>query len=161
MTRALLDRGVKSAGVEGVYNSWKRMVARCTDPDDAAFENYGARGIAVCAEWRDFATFCRWAQSNGWARGLTIDRHDNDGGYAPENCRWVTRLVQNQNMRKTHRLASGEAAVELARTSGVPLGTFRSRIAWGWPADLAATAPRGARLRSLLNGRVYLREAGR
>ena len=37
--------------------------------------------------------------ANGYEKGLTIDRIDNDGNYEPSNCRWVTKKVQQRNQR--------------------------------------------------------------
>ena len=54
----------------------------------------------MCDEWRyDFWAFADWAMENGYRDGLTIDRKDNDKGYSPDNCRWITRYEQNQNKR--------------------------------------------------------------
>src|SRR5882672_1662698 len=38
------------------YNAWSRMRDRCGNPQSPAFENYGARGIRVCAQWETFET---------------------------------------------------------------------------------------------------------
>lgn len=68
------------------------MIKRCYNPKAMGYEHYGARGIEVCKEWReDKLAFNNWAVSNGYRDGLTIDRIDNDKGYYPENCRWVTK----------------------------------------------------------------------
>jgi len=77
---------------------WIRMLSRCYNKDDKDFRNYGKRGIAVCHQWTISPTsFIKWALLNGYRQSLCIDRINNDGDYSPSNCRFVTRLVSNQN----------------------------------------------------------------
>jgi hypothetical protein len=77
------------------------MLDRCENPKNDRFSRYGGRGITVCAEWHDWNAFREWAYANGYSKGLTIDRVDNDGNYSPENCVWATR---RQNNRHTSRI---------------------------------------------------------
>lgn len=83
-----------------LYKTWAGMKARCTNPNTTGYENYGGRGIRVCAEW--MASFEAFAQHIGErpGPGYSIDRIDNDGHYEPGNVRWATRAEQNQNQRK-------------------------------------------------------------
>lgn len=84
-----------------LYHIWNGMIGRCYRKGHNTYDNYGGRGITICAEWReDFLAFREWALSHGYADNLTIDRIDNDGNYEPTNCRWVTVSVQNTNRRK-------------------------------------------------------------
>ena len=74
-----------------LYNIWRGMKTRCHNPNDKDYPHYGGKGITVCSEWADdFACFQRWALKNGYERHLTIDRIDNDSGYLPSNCEWIT-----------------------------------------------------------------------
>ena len=82
-----------------MYSSWDHMKQRCLNPKNSNYNYYGERGITICAEWRSFEKFKRWALKNGWKNGLTIDRIDPDGNYEPSNCRWTTQIVQNRNTR--------------------------------------------------------------
>lgn len=87
-----------------LYYAWQSMWQRCTNPNHHKYHLYGARGISVCDEWRDFVPFARWALANGYGRGLSIDRINNDGGYCPGNCRWADVITQNNNKRNNHRV---------------------------------------------------------
>jgi hypothetical protein len=54
----------------------------------------------MCDDWRyDYDAFEYWAYQNGYNDSLTIDRICNDGDYTPENCRWVTKIIQDNNKR--------------------------------------------------------------
>lgn len=90
-----------------LYECWDHMKQRCHNSNYPGFKDYGERGILVCPEWREsFVVFRDWALSNGFAEGLEIDRIDVDKGYQPDNCRWVTELIQARNKRNTRWLTA-------------------------------------------------------
>ena len=84
-----------------LYWAWKAMKQRTQNPKCQAYKNYGARGITICDEWQKFEPFLEWAKSNGYEQGLELDRKNNDSGYSPGNCRWVTRRENVNNRRVT------------------------------------------------------------
>jgi hypothetical protein len=113
-----------------LYNIHAGFLGRCTNPNDNAFHNYGGRGITVCQEWLDdVEVFIDWALSNGHDQSLTLDRRDNDLGYSPKNCRWITPAEQARNRRSTvltheqadaikELLALGAPSTVIARAGG-------------------------------------------
>lgn len=92
-----------------LFDVWRQMKQRCQNPNHKAYVHYGGRGITVCDEWKNsYDVFYEWSMANGYdetaPRGqCTIDRIDNDKGYSPDNCRWTTMSVQNNNHRKRTR----------------------------------------------------------
>jgi hypothetical protein len=103
-----------------VYTAWQNMKARCLRPNNAKYHRYGGRGIKICDEWLDCATFASWAFANGWAPGLTIDRKNNDGNYEPSNCHWISK-GRNSRKKSTTKLTYARAREIFNRaTAGEP-----------------------------------------
>lgn len=82
------------------YAAWGAMIQRCTNPRHPRWKYYGARGITVCARWRQ--SFDAFLADMGRKPhpSLTLDRRNNDGHYEPGNCRWATWTEQRANRRK-------------------------------------------------------------
>lgn len=101
-----------SNGASKLYQVWQGMKQRCSNPDHVGYRHYGGRGVIVCEEWGgSYEAFRDWANANGYAAGLTLDRENNDGDYEPSNCRWATWTVQNNNKRNSKRRAPNDATV--------------------------------------------------
>jgi hypothetical protein len=93
---------------------WGGMKARCYSANHAMSRHYGARGIRVCDEWlNNVDAFITWSISNGWSRGLQLDRVDNDGDYSPSNCRYVSGSANVRNSSATKLTA--DLVVEIRR----------------------------------------------
>lgn len=80
---------------------YKNMKSRCYCESNVGYKDYGGRGIYICDSWLEsFKNFYVDMQA-AYAPGLEIDRIDNDKGYSPENCRWVTRAENCRNTRSS------------------------------------------------------------
>jgi len=129
-----------------LYTVWYSMKQRCLNSNSLAYPNYGGRGITVCPEWMGFDLFYEWATSNGYQQGLEIDRADNDKGYTPDNCRFVTPTVNANNKRSTVKVtAFGETKsvyewVNDPRCAVKPK-LLQERVRLGWDGEKAVSTP--------------------
>ena len=93
-----------------LYPVWANMLARCTNPSDTGYQNYGGRGITVCERWHHFRFFAEDMMPS-YRPGLTIERMDVNGNYCPDNCTWETRSNQSVNRRRFKNNTSGQTGV--------------------------------------------------
>lgn len=127
-----------------LYGVWNSMRQRCENPNTEHYHNYGGRGICVCAEWKQYYNFHKWAIENGYREGLSIERRDVNGNYCPENCTWIPFTNQMKNRTNTRRIAyRGNAYTfeELESLTGIPKRTLKGRYERGWDAEHIVNAP--------------------
>lgn len=102
------------------------MKGRCGNPRNHKYPLYGGRGIRVCARW--ICSFAHFLADMGPkpSSAHSIDRIDNDGNYAPDNCRWALPRTQSQNTRRNRFLTFNgrtRCISEWARERDIPPGS--------------------------------------
>lgn len=132
----------KVGQVSRLHAIWRGMKKRCNPKNNpSATRRYAARGVAVCDEWRDsFPAFKAWADANGYAADLTIDRIDVNGPYSPENCRWATMKAQCRNRTTTRWIEIDGVTKSLAEwreDAGISGPAFYARVKRGWSVEKA------------------------
>ncbi len=114
------------------YKLWSGIKRRCLNENDSAYKDYGGRGITICDEWKDdFKLFHDWAISNGYRKGLIIDRENVNGNYEPDNCRFVTTTVSARNTRASVFLTYNEETktqAEWAEITGISAKKISRRL---------------------------------
>lgn len=128
-----------------LYQVWHGMRCRCLTQTHYNYENYGGRGIAICDEWSSFEAFEEWSLASGYESGLSIDRIDNDGNYAPSNCRWTTVKEQARNRRSTvlvtYNGLTASVAEHAERHPFLEYHHLQRRLKWGWSIQEAFETP--------------------
>jgi hypothetical protein len=130
-----------------LYTIWRGMKNRCYGEKTIQPHLYKDKGITVCERWKNsFLAFKEWAEKNGFAPGLQIDRKDNSLGYCPENCRFVTPAVNSNNRDVTLKVDYNGNIVSLAallQEEGKMehYVAIRTRILRGWEHARAIDTP--------------------
>src|SRR6187399_275912 len=128
-----------------LYLIWNNAKQRCYNPKNTSYKRYGALGITMCDEWfNSFISFAAWAYANGYADNLQLDRRENDKGYYPENCRWVTRKVNSNNRRDNRYITHNSETHTLSEWSdllNIPYKRLVYRVN-NWSIERAFTSPK-------------------
>ncbi len=136
----------KTHGMSGTptYNVWCSMIARCGRANADPLGIYFARGISVCARWRN--SFEAFLEDMGERPGpsYSIERKDNDGNYEPSNCEWATKTTQARNRRSSKFYTHDGLTLTLpewAERCGIAMRTLWARVHNGVPFSVAISAP--------------------
>lgn len=141
-------RRMKRGGLSNLklYKIHRAINDRCSGKTNDR-HRYFDRGITVCDEWKkDYKNFIDWSLQNGYKEGLQIDRIDNNSGYRPDNCRWVTSMVNGNNRENTFKVVYNNIEypfTELVRILGREFNkdAIRTRIKRGYTCDDAFNIP--------------------
>lgn len=131
------------------YHVWSTINQRCCNPKHHKYSNYGGRGITFCDRWKaDYAAFLRDMGRRPFP-GAQIDRIDNNKGYEPGNCRWVTPTQNARNRRSSRFLTASNGdrrtLAEWSEVLGVSAFVISSRIKRGMSeADALAYGARNS-----------------
>lgn len=124
------------------YTAWVDMVGRCTNTDNANWDNYGGRGIGLCQEWKSFEAF--FSDMGICPDGLSLERKDNAKGYSKANCKWASHIEQCNN-RRTNVFVTHDGKSQTiqmwARETGINHRTIGERLRGGWPIHEALSTP--------------------
>lgn len=146
-----ITHGLTKKETKKFYNTWKKMNERCYDPQDQRYSSYGGRGIYMVDEWlgpEGRIAFVAWAVATCKDQSLSIDRINNDGPYAPWNCRWEDPFGQAGNRRTNIMVEVPEFPYPICLKAATRLPyvkakyeTVRSRVVSGWDTMEALTTP--------------------
>lgn len=123
------------------YAVWVDMWQRTTVPTNKAYPDYKDR--APPAVWRDFQVFYAELGPRPSPKH-SLDRIENDQPYGPGNCRWATRVEQNNNTRKNVQITFNgrtQTAALWAKELGVPPKRLYDRLAAGWSSERILNEP--------------------
>lgn len=130
-----------------LYSVWSSMIYRCCNQNCNNYQDYGGRGITICAEWRENPeVFIKWALANGYKREYEIDRKNNNEGYKPENCHFIPKAENLKNTRRNRVVTIFGERLILQDAHALYSVVSREQAGWrlrkGWAHEPALLLPR-------------------
>ena len=125
------------------HKAWKNMKQRCLNPNNKRYSDYGGRGITICDRWLNLDNFLADMGSRPTAKH-SLDRIDNDGDYQKDNCKWSTRVEQENNKRSNRLITIGCVALTIAqweKKMGFNKNIILDRLRAGWSEFAAVMTP--------------------
>lgn len=120
-----------------IYKIWHSMRQRCSNEKSKSYPRYGGRGITVCDNWiNSFENFL--SDMGHPEEGMTIERKDNNLGYSKENCKWATRLEQQNNRNVCQYITYNNETHTVSEWSvitGIHKNTLSERFHKNWPLE--------------------------
>lgn len=125
------------------YRIWRGIKDRCLNPNKKEYPNYGGRGITVCDRWNN--SFEDFLADMGMrpSKQHSIERRNNDGPYAKDNCYWATKHEQVRNSRH-NVFVEYKGERKCLHDWAIPLGMRGNVLKWRiehWGIERAMTTP--------------------
>lgn len=122
------------------YSAWQSMKSRCSNKNNARFNDYGGRGVYVCERWIE--SYEAFLDDMGLPPIMEcqIDRINNNGCYEKENCRWVSREENSRNKRSNCIISAfgkTQTLAEWAVETGIKRECIAARIKRGYTGEQA------------------------
>lgn len=157
---SLLNRATKSCGCISIekakerathgksrtseHNIWKTIKQRCYNKNLDSYKRYGARGIKMCARWRNSFPYFLEDMGNRPSLKHSIERIDNNKGYYKSNCRWATMKDQCANRRNSVFITIHGATKRISEwchLSGITISAAYGRMNRGWSYERIFSTP--------------------
>lgn len=126
-----------------VHRSWQDMMARCDNPKNSGYHNYGGRGIKYNKDWESFDVFYA-DMGDPPTNKHSLERINVNGDYEKSNCTWATKKEQSLNKRTSRKIEFNGQIKCLSEWCEIYnkryLLVFR-RLQAGWPFELAIITP--------------------
>ncbi len=133
-----------------IYSTWAMMKQRVLNKNHIAYNRY--KHLKISEEWMTFKNFYedmneemeKHVEEYG-RKNTTLERRNNKSGYSKDNCLFVTREIQQNNMRN-NVVVNGVSAKEVAKKLGVRVDNIYRHRKKGWTDDEIMANKRAFRL---------------
>ena len=114
-----------------IYSTYYGMISRCYNESNDSYIYYGGRGIKVCDRWLE--SFENFLADMGEkpSKDHSIDRINVNGNYEASNCKWATKIEQENN-KTDNRIVFYKnqqyTLAELSKFLNINYHTIRNRL---------------------------------